>query len=84
MTTKIAISLPDEQVAAAKRAVAEGRARSVSAYVSAALQDYGEDDVLEVIIRDRIAEYGEPTPEDVAYVEGQIALHEAKQRKAAG
>src|SRR5436853_131240 len=36
MTTKIAVSLPDEQVAAARRAVAEGRAPSVSAYVASA------------------------------------------------
>ena len=37
MTTKIAVSLPDEQVEAARAAVAEGRAPSVSAYVSQAL-----------------------------------------------
>ena len=34
---KIAITLPEEQVAAARRAVAEGRAASVSAYISQAL-----------------------------------------------
>jgi len=34
---KIAITLPEEQVAAARRAVAEGRSPSVSAYISQAL-----------------------------------------------
>lgn len=42
---KIAITLPEEQVAAARRAVAEGRSPSVSAYISQALarRDAGVD-----------------------------------------
>ncbi|MBV8560296.1 MAG: toxin-antitoxin system antitoxin subunit, partial [Acidimicrobiia bacterium] len=43
MTTKIAISLPDEVLAAARRAVREGRASSLSGYIAATLaerQDY--------------------------------------------
>jgi antitoxin ParD1/3/4 len=50
MTTKIAVSLPDEQVEAARAAVAEGRAPSVSAYVSEALgRRSAEDELLELL-----------------------------------
>ena len=38
MTTKIAVTLPDELVESARRAVAEKRAASVSAYVADALR----------------------------------------------
>ena len=47
MTTKIAVSLPDELVEAARQAVEDGRAPSVSAFVAEALQDqsrYGQLD----------------------------------------
>ena len=39
MTTKIAVSLPDELVEAARAAVRDGRAASVSAYVADAMAD---------------------------------------------
>ncbi len=39
MTTKIAVSLPDELVEAARSAVQDGRAPSVSAYVADAMAD---------------------------------------------
>ncbi|CAN5120999.1 hypothetical protein BH20ACT5_BH20ACT5_20380 [soil metagenome] len=65
MTTKIAVSLPDEQVAAARRAVREGRAASVSAYVSAALRAYQEGESLGVLLDDLDQQFG-PVPEDVA------------------
>jgi Arc/MetJ-type ribon-helix-helix transcriptional regulator len=59
MTTKIAVSLPDDQVAAARAAVEEGRARSVSAYVSTALaRQSAEDELLVLLDHDEIA--GEP------------------------
>ena len=63
MTTKIAVSLPDEQVAAARAAVAEGRAPSVSAYVSEALaRRSAEEDLLELLEEDEAV--GEPATED--------------------
>lgn len=53
MTTKIAVSLPDEQVEAARTAVAEGRAPSVSAYVSEALaRRSAEEELLELFDED--------------------------------
>jgi len=61
MTTKIAVSLPDEQVAAARRAVREGRAASVSAYVSAALAAQRERDSLRDLLDDLDREHGPVT-----------------------
>lgn len=53
MTTKIAVSLPDEQVAAARAAVADGRAPSVSAYVSEALaRRSAEEELLQLLDND--------------------------------
>lgn len=65
MTTKIAVSLPDDQVAAARRAVREGRAASVSAYVSAALSAHQDREGLRVLLDDLDHEFG-PVPEGVA------------------
>jgi Arc/MetJ-type ribon-helix-helix transcriptional regulator len=57
MTTKIAVSLPDEQVEAARAAVAEGRAPSVSAYVSDALaRRSAEDELLQLLDEDETQE----------------------------
>jgi Arc/MetJ-type ribon-helix-helix transcriptional regulator len=50
MIKKITISLPDEQYEAAKAAVAEGRAASVSAYISAALaRRHPDQDLLDML-----------------------------------
>lgn len=67
VTTKIAVSLPDELVADAKRAVANGRAASVSAYVADALRSYGHEDSLEKFLHDMNATYGPPGPEAEAW-----------------
>lgn len=74
MTTKIAITLPDEQVEAAKRAVAEGRAPSVSAYIAAALARKTADDELAEMLAEMKAEHGEPTAEDYAWAEQVLGL----------
>lgn len=48
---KIAITLPEEQVAAARQAVAEGRAASVSSYISEALaRRTAEEEMAEIIV----------------------------------
>lgn len=59
-TTKIAVSLPPEHVAAARRAVAEGRAASVSAYVSSALEEKAKLDDLAGLLDEMLAETGGP------------------------
>ncbi|HEU0089544.1 MAG TPA: hypothetical protein VFQ77_18190 [Pseudonocardiaceae bacterium] len=74
MTTKIAITLPDEQVAAAKNAVAEGRAASVSAYISAALARRAADEQLLEMLVELDAQEGEPSPEDYERAERALGL----------
>jgi Arc/MetJ-type ribon-helix-helix transcriptional regulator len=61
---KIAITLPEEQVAAARQAVAEGRAASVSAFISQALARRDADEEMAETIAEIYAESGQPTQED--------------------
>jgi Arc/MetJ-type ribon-helix-helix transcriptional regulator len=58
--SKIAVSLPEELIARARRAVARGRAESVSAYVAAALAEKGKLDDLAELLREMLAETGGP------------------------
>lgn len=74
MTTKIAVSLPDEQVAAARKAVADGRAPSVSAYVSQALARRQQDDDLAALVAEMIIEHGESSDEDHAWARRALGL----------
>lgn len=78
-TRKIAITLPEEQVVEAKRAVAEGRARSVSAYVADAMAAKAERHGLRAYVDALIAEHGKPTAEDYAWADAQ--LHTGKRRR---
>lgn len=71
--TKIAVTLPPELVAEAKRAVAEGRAPSVSAYVAEAVASHSERHSLRGYVDALIAEYGPPASEDYAWADEQIA-----------
>lgn len=74
MTTKIAISLPDEQVRAAKQAVADGRAASVSALVSEALAEKLQTESLAALVADIIAEDGPPSAEDYEWARHALRL----------
>ena len=58
--SKIAVSLPAELVQQARRAVAEGRATSVSAYVADALEEKGKLDDLAALLEDMLAATGGP------------------------
>jgi len=57
-TSKIAVSLPAELVDKAQRAVAEGRASSVSAYVARALHEKAKLDDLASLLEEMLAETG--------------------------
>lgn len=57
-TAKIAVSLPAELVEQAHRAVAEGRAKSVSAYVADALEEKAKLDDLASLLDEMLAETG--------------------------
>lgn len=59
-TAKIAVSLPSELVEQAHQAVANGLARSVSAYVAAALEEKTKLDDLASLLDDMLAETGGP------------------------
>ncbi len=59
-TTKIAVSLPAGLVDQAQRAVAEGRASSVSAYVARALEEQAKLDDLASLLDEMLAETGGP------------------------
>ena len=64
MTSKIAVSLPDELVAQAKAAVAAGRATSVSAYVADAMREKAKLDDLQSLLDELLAETGGPLTVD--------------------
>ncbi len=74
MTTKIAISLPDEQVSAARRAVADGRAPSVSAYISQSLTERGDYEDLSALLADMQAEAGPPSDDDRRWARSALGL----------
>jgi len=77
MTAKITVSLPDDAVSAAKKAVKEGRAASVSAYVNNALvHTYGEQRPLALLVAEMLAEHGELSPSAVRWAEDALGLHE--------
>jgi Arc/MetJ-type ribon-helix-helix transcriptional regulator len=76
MTTKIAVSLPDELVTAARQAVADGRAASVSAYVAEAIADRRADEDLARLLDEMDAEHGPPTGEHFAWARRALGLGE--------
>lgn len=74
MTTKIAISLPDELVAAARTAVSEGRAASVSAFVAEAVEEHGRYGELAELLAEMASEAGPPTDGDRAWARQALGL----------
>lgn len=69
---KIAITISEQHLADAKRAVAEGRARSVSAYVDEALAARGEPRGLALYVESLIQRFGEPSAEARAWAAEQL------------
>jgi antitoxin ParD1/3/4 len=59
-TSKIAVSLPSSLVARARRAVAQRRAESVSAYVASALAERVKLEELSELLEEMLAESGGP------------------------
>lgn len=64
---KIAISLPRAQLSLVRAAVKRGEARSVSMYVTQALERRQREDSLAALVADLIAEHGAPSAEDEAW-----------------
>jgi Arc/MetJ-type ribon-helix-helix transcriptional regulator len=70
---KIAISLPKDQLARVHREVRAGRADSVSGYITKVLEEQEKRESLRAVLRDLIAQYGEPTAEDIEWAERALA-----------
>ena len=67
---KITVSLPVDLVQRARRAVDEGRATSVSAYVAAAIIEKSDEDDFDRMLEQMLEETGGPaTPEEDAWVD---------------
>ncbi|MBV8895603.1 MAG: hypothetical protein JO051_03755 [Acidobacteriaceae bacterium] len=58
--SKIAISLPKDQLARVHQEIRAGRAHSVSGYI-AAVAEHGKRESLRALLRDLIAQYGPPS-----------------------
>jgi antitoxin ParD1/3/4 len=71
---KIAISLPDAEAEAARRAVAAGRAASVSGYIAEAIARREREDSLEELLDDLDRELGEPSAADYAWADKALGL----------
>ena len=74
MTTKIAISLPDEVLAAARRAVANGEAASLSGYIAATLAERQDYQDLSALLAEMVGETGQPSEEDRRWARRSLGL----------
>jgi len=79
---KIAISLPKEQVDAAQRAVRVGRAASVSAYISRALEEQSDADSLSELVAIMRSEDGAPSADDYAWADAVLANARPSRKRA--
>jgi hypothetical protein len=70
---KIAITLPQAQLARVRAAVRRGRAESVSAYIAGALAQQDREETLADVLRDMVKAHGEPTPKEKAWARRALA-----------
>jgi len=74
MTIKIAVSLPDHLVTAARRAVKHGHAASVSAYVAEAMAAYQDEHRFDAMVDDILQRTGGPmTDAEKAWADDLLA-----------
>jgi hypothetical protein len=71
--SKIAISLPKEQLSRVHREIRAGRADSVSGYIARVLAEHEKRESLRALLRDLTEQYGEPGPEDVKWAKRALA-----------
>ncbi len=74
MTTKIAVSLPDNLAGQAREAVREGRAASVSAYIADAMAQAARTTSITQLVADMRAEDGVPDEDDRAWARRALGL----------
>jgi Arc/MetJ-type ribon-helix-helix transcriptional regulator len=73
MTAKVAVSMPEDLLVRAKKAVRDGRAKSVSALVSEALMDKLENDELARVLAEMDVQHGAPGKEAEQWAENVMA-----------
>jgi hypothetical protein len=71
--SKIAISLPKDQLVKVHREVRAGRADSVSGYIAQVLAEHERRESLRALLRDLIEQYGELAAEDAKSAERALA-----------
>jgi hypothetical protein len=71
--SKIAISLPKDQLARVHREIRAGRAESVSGYIARVLAEHEKRESLRALLRDLIEQYGEPAKKDIEWAERALA-----------
>lgn len=71
--SKIAISLPKDQLARVHREVRAGRADSVSGYIARVLAESEKRESLRALLRDLIEQHGEPAAKDFKWAERALA-----------
>jgi hypothetical protein len=81
---KIAITISELRLEEARQAVADGRSRSVSAYIEQALASHEAGRGLERYLASLIDEYGAPSAQDYAWADAQFDSESAPDRTAAG
>jgi hypothetical protein len=71
--SKIAITLPRDQLARVHREIRAGRADSVSGYIAGVLAAHEKRESLRALLRDLIAQYGKPAAEDIKSAKRALA-----------
>ncbi|MGH9093212.1 MAG: hypothetical protein ACRDZR_17810 [Acidimicrobiales bacterium] len=74
MTSKIAISLPDQVLESARRAVSDGRASSLSGYIAATLAERQDYEDLAALLADMAEETGGPSEQDRLWAREALGL----------
>ena len=81
---RIAVTIPRSLLANARRAVREGTAGSVSAYVTAAMEDKAKVDDLKAMLDEMLAETGGPvTPTEKRQAEQMLGLRPRRSKRRA-
>ena len=71
--SKIAISLPKDQLVRVHREIRAGRADSVSGYIARVLAEHERRESLRALLRDLIEQHGKPAKKDIEWAEHALA-----------
>lgn len=77
-TSKLTVSVPDELAAEARQAVRDGRASSVSGYITAAIEHYRQAQTLDEWLDTVDAELGPPSDQAMAWAEATLEVRPAQ------